>query len=74
MNMQMRIARNFYRLVGPDGQPHPVLDIIHESIEAAIGAARNWSSEEEVRSPTISQNIGVEVMTNNGSWRTIQYS
>ena len=65
---------NLYRLVGLDGHPHPVLDTPYESIEAAAGAARRWCSSQGSEPFNSDSAVGIEVMTSNGSWRTIRYS
>ena len=68
------MEKHVYRLVGSDGNPHPVLDTPFESIDAAIGAARNWSYSQQKDHSNDFKTIGVEVSTSNGSWRTIGYS
>ncbi len=73
----MTINQGIYRLVGMDGHPHPVLDTPYDSIDAAIGAAKEWTSTYVSGSNSLSNNessLGIEVMTSNGSWRTILYS
>ncbi len=70
----MEIAKGVYRLVGLDGKPHPVLDTQYESFDAAIGAAKRWNSVEGYSDIKNNKSIGIEVMTSNGSWRTILYS
>ncbi|AAQ00178.1 MULTISPECIES: hypothetical protein [Prochlorococcus] len=72
-NILMSIERAIYRLVGMDGHPHPVLDTPYESVDAAIGAAKQWTSKHCLDRSSIDA-IGVEVKTSNGSWRTIHYS
>ncbi len=68
------MKRALYRLVGLDGKPHPVLDTTYETADAAVVAARRWGSGQGFSSAKIDSTIGVEVMTSNGSWRTIRYS
>ncbi len=68
------INSSVYRLVGLDGLPHPVLDTPYESIEAALIAAKRWASKKNVSNILSDNCIGIEVLTSNGSWRTIQYS
>ncbi len=64
-----------YRLVGLDGRPHPVLDTPYESIDSAMWAAKDWCSRQSPKDlESLEQSIGIEVMTTNGSWRTIRYS
>ena len=70
----MSIERSIYRLVGMDGHPHPVLDTPYESIDAAIGAAKQWTSSHATSFSNTESSVGIEVMTSNGSWRTILYS
>ena len=69
----MAFTRRLYRLAGLDGSPHPVLDAPYESIEAAISAANNWCDGQGLQSSLSDRAIGVEVMTTNGSWRTVRY-
>ena len=69
----MALKQSIYRLIGLDGRPHKVLDTPYESMDAAIGAARNWCNRENENSPLSDISIGIEVMTSNGSWRTIYY-
>ena len=69
----MVFCKRIYRLIGLDGCPHPVLDAPYESIDAALLAAKTWSSGQGMNCSLGKQGIGVEVMTSNGSWRTIRY-
>lgn len=68
-------ASNFwraYRLVDEQGEPHPVLDDLYDSHEAAWAEALNWWHQQ----PHPSQQpigIGIEVSTSNGGWRTIRH-
>ena len=61
-----------YRLVDRQGAPHPVLDDLYESLDAAWSEAMGWwqyhygSSQEPV-------DIGVEVSTASGDWRTLRF-
>lgn len=61
-----------YRLVDGLGAPHPVLDDLYDSIEAAWAEATRWwqnhgdSSQEPVE-------IGIEVSTASGDWRTLRF-
>ena len=74
-NNSLSMTKNVYRLVGIDGNPHPVLDTPYESIDAAVNAARSWSSVDgQDYSNDNNGTIGIEVSTSNGSWRTIGYS
>tara|TARA_B100000700_G_C14704411_1_gene696051 strand:+ start:106 stop:330 length:225 start_codon:yes stop_codon:yes gene_type:complete len=69
----MALSQRLYRLIGLDGTPHPVLDAPYESIDAAIGAAKNWCNGQGSNSSLSHRAIGVEVMTRSGSWRTVRY-
>ena len=70
----MSIANSVYRLIGLDGRPHPILDTQYESMEAAIRAVRKWNSDPKLGCIETSAAIGVEVLTSNGTWRTVLYS
>ena len=69
----MAFNQSIYRLIGLDGRPHKVLDAPYESKDAAIGAAQNWCNGQGLNGPLSDRSIGVEVMTSNGSWRTVCY-
>tara|TARA_B100000700_G_scaffold230926_1_gene255499 strand:- start:645 stop:884 length:240 start_codon:yes stop_codon:yes gene_type:complete len=69
----MAIARNLYRLIGLDGSPHPVLDDPYETIDAAIGAAKNWCDGQGLTCTIKERGIGVQVLVANGTWRTVCY-
>lgn len=61
-----------YRLVDAQGNPHPILDDHYDSQEAAWAeAVRWWNLQEPMGFPTVE--IGVEVSTSNGAWRTIRH-
>ncbi len=68
------MEQNLYRLVWVDGNPHPILDTPYESFDAAIGAAKDWSTARSQDFSHLDRTIGIEVSTSNGSWRTIKYS
>ncbi len=68
----MALQRRLYRLVGLDGAPHPVLDAPYDSIDAAVGAAKNWCNGQGLHSSLSQRAIGVEVMTRSGAWRTVR--
>ncbi len=70
----MAAKQTLYRLVGLDGKPHPVLDTPYESLDAAKGAAANWELGISYKSSTLESHVGIQVLTTNGSWRTIEYS
>ncbi|WP_371733984.1 hypothetical protein [Synechococcus sp. CCY 9618] len=61
-----------YRLVDLQGNPHPVLDDLYESLDAAWSEALHWWQEEfgPVQGPV---GIGVEVSTLSGEWRTLRH-
>lgn len=61
-----------YRLVDARGEPHPVLDDLYDSLDAAWSEAVGWweTQQHSTREPI---GIGVEVSTTNGDWRTIRY-
>jgi len=61
-----------YRLVDQHGCPHPVLDDLYESIDAAWGEAVQWWNEQRNGS-TDPIGIGVEVSTASGDWRTLRH-
>ena len=64
-------ASRRYRLVDAALQPHPQLDGLYESLEAALDEAFSWC-----HSPDSSRQgfpIGVEVSTTTGNWRTVRY-
>mgnify|MGYP001169072625 CR=1 FL=1 len=69
----MALKQSIYRLIGLDGTPHKVLDSPYESMDAAIGAARDWCNGQGLKSSLSERSIGVEVMTSNGCWRTVCY-
>jgi len=61
-----------YRLVDHHGDPHPVLDDLYETLEAAWGEALSWWQGE--RGPSAApMGIGVEVSTGSGVWRTLRH-
>tara|TARA_B100001057_G_scaffold178510_1_gene179311 strand:- start:418 stop:666 length:249 start_codon:yes stop_codon:yes gene_type:complete len=69
----MIMRRSRYRLVGLDGQPHPVLDAPYDTLELALSEASNWCSGQGARCPLGERGIAVEVRTDSGTWRTIGY-
>ena len=69
----MTLAKNLYRLVGLDGDPHHVLDAPYESIEAALKAAKVWCNGQGLSCTIKDRGIGVEVLAGNGTWRTVCY-
>ena len=69
----MALTHTIYRLIGLDGRPHKVLDAPYESMDAAVRAATDWCEGQGLNSSLSDRSIGVEVLTTNGSWRTICY-
>ena len=69
----MALKRNPYRLIGLDGFPHQVLDAPYESIDAALKAAKLWSSGQGLSCTIKDRGIGVQVLAGNGTWRTVCY-
>ena len=69
----MTLERNLYRLVSLDGSPHHVLDAPYESIEAALVAAKVWCNGQGMSCRIKDRGIGVEVLAENGTWRTVCY-
>jgi|688.fasta_scaffold26469_9 hypothetical protein len=61
-----------YRLVDQQGCPHPVLDDLYDSLDAAWDEARQWWRE-HVGADREPVGIGIEVSTACGSWRTLRY-
>ena len=69
----MALEQSIYRLIGLDGRPHKVLDAPYESMDAAIRAAKQWCCSQQENNSLSENSIGVQVMTINGSWRTVCY-
>ncbi|WP_320664731.1 hypothetical protein [Prochlorococcus sp. MIT 1223] len=69
----MAFKQSIYRLIGLDGRPHKVLDAPYDSMDAALGAAKNWCNGQGLSGSLDDRSIGIEVMTSNGSWRTVCY-
>jgi hypothetical protein len=71
-SLQQSVHVRHYRLVDRQGCPHPVLDDLYESLDAAWSEAIGWwrdhmgPGQEPVE-------IGVEVSTASGSWRTLRH-
>ncbi|MEB3261578.1 MAG: hypothetical protein VKK94_01315 [Cyanobacteriota bacterium] len=61
-----------YRLVDREGAPHPVLDDLYESLDAAWGEAVTWWNQ-QFDSKAGPMEIGVEVSTVSGNWRTLRH-
>ena len=62
-----------FRLVDAQGFPHPVLDNLFDSLEAAWTEAERWSHQHDPLATEASIAIGVEVSTGNGTWRTLRH-
>lgn len=61
-----------YRLVDAQGNPHPILDDLYDSHEAAWAEAVHWWNQQDPMGQ-LTLEIGVEVSTSNGGWRTIRH-
>jgi hypothetical protein len=61
-----------FRLVDHQGAPHPVLDDLYESLDAAWGEAMDWWQTQSGSRPG-PVDIGVEVSTASGNWRTVRH-
>jgi hypothetical protein len=61
-----------YRLVDQHGEPHPILDDLYDSLEAAWSEAIQWWKEQVGAEHTVI-GIGVEVSTASGDWRTLRH-
>jgi hypothetical protein len=61
-----------YRLVDRQGEPHPVLDDLYDSLDAAWAEAMSWWHDQfgPAQQPV---EIGVEVSTASGDWRTLRF-
>lgn len=60
-----------YRLVDEQGAPHPVLDDLYDSLEAAWSEALSWWRDVAPGQEAVG--IGVEVSTASGDWRTLRH-
>ncbi|MEN9496482.1 MAG: hypothetical protein RLZZ516_1015 [Cyanobacteriota bacterium] len=60
-----------YRLIDASLNPHPQLDGLYESLQAALEDAAAWCRQ--VSADRAPASIGVEVRTSSGSWRTVRY-
>jgi len=59
-----------YRLIDAALQPHPQLDGLYESLEAALEEALAWCGNLAAHQHPA---VGVEVSTTSGHWRTVRY-
>ena len=75
-------ALRMYRLIDGDGQPHPVLDELFESLDAAHEAALEWIDQQAFlgadapageRHALLCLHFGLEVSTPSGDWRTLRH-
>jgi len=65
-------SQRVYRLVDHRGDPHPVLDDLYDTLDAAWSEALSWWHDE--RGPAAPpMGIGVEVSTCSGVWRTLRH-
>jgi hypothetical protein len=64
-------VQRVYRLVDRQGNPHPVLDDLYDTLEAAWNEALSWWQEQRPSGEPME--IGVEVSTSCGSWRTLRH-
>jgi hypothetical protein len=64
-----------YRLVDQQGAPHPVLDSLYDSLDAAWTEAVHWwgVNVSSVSGRIEPVGIGIEVSTGAGCWRTLRY-
>ncbi|MGB7563575.1 MAG: hypothetical protein WBM08_02370 [Prochlorococcaceae cyanobacterium] len=63
-----------YRLVDHHGQPHLELDEHFDSIEEAWSfAIRWWQQQQPTGEPPTQVELGLEVSTESGSWRTLRH-
>ena len=69
----MTLKGNHFRLTGLDGTPHHVLDAPYESIDAALMAAKVWCDGQGLSCKIKDRGIGVQVLAENGTWRTVCY-
>ena len=69
----MALKRNLYRLTRLDGSPHHVLDAPYETIDAALKAAKMWCTGQGLSCNIKDRGIGVQVLAENGTWRTVCY-
>lgn len=72
-----------YRLTDVAGQPHPELDELFESLDAAQEAAMAWIERQSFLDPAagaadrllaLGQHFGLEVSTPSGVWRTLRHA
>lgn len=61
-----------FRLVDQQGEPHPVLDDLYDSLDSAWSEALSWWNE-QFGADQAPVGIGVEVSTGSGEWRTLRH-
>jgi len=70
--MALGSNQRVYRLVDHRGDPHPVLDDLYDTLDAAWSEALSWwHGERGPAAPPVG--IGVEVSTGSGVWRTLRH-
>lgn len=62
--------RRVYRLINAWCEPHGHLDALYSSLEEAIADAIAWCQEHGI--DPLLREIGVEVCTASGDWRTVR--
>lgn len=76
-------ADRLYRLTDGDGRPHPELDELFDSLDAAQEAALAWIERQRLLDPAagsgdrlraLGQHFGLEVSTPSGAWRTLRHA
>ncbi len=65
-----RSRRPAYRLIDACCQPHGHLDAVYASLEEALHDAIAWCQEHGI--DPLRREIGVEVCTPSGDWRTVR--
>ena len=81
-SVPMAIGR-VYRLTDGEGRPHPELDELFDSLDAAQEAALAWIERQQLvaaaaddaeRLLALGQHFGLEVSTPSGTWRTLRHA
>ena len=65
-------SRRHFRLVDQQGEPHPVLDDLYDSLDSAWSEAQSWWNE-QFGADQAPVGIGIEVSTGSGEWRTLRH-
>ncbi|MFM8258643.1 MAG: hypothetical protein ACKOE9_08885 [Vulcanococcus sp.] len=77
------VGGRVYRLTDGAGQPHPELDELFDSLDAAQEAALAWIERQSLLDPAagmgdrllaLGQYFGLEVSTPSGDWRTLRHA